>query len=88
VRIVAPVTAISAQQKGVGLNLSEEIARVSSNHGQKQGSEQWDERHGASFNVVGRHVLNVWRIMRSEQSLDQYTYENVMFHLMHKRCVS
>ncbi|KAF8760940.1 DNA polymerase [Rhizoctonia solani] len=68
-----------------GLSLSEEIGRVSSDHGHKPGSEQWDERHGANFNVVGRHILNVWRIMRSEQSLDQYTYENVMFHLMHKR---
>ncbi|CEL57589.1 DNA polymerase zeta subunit [Rhizoctonia solani AG-1 IB] len=76
---------LNVRCQSIGLNLSEEIARVSSNHGQKQGSEQWDERHGASFNVVGRHVLNVWRIMRSEQSLDQYTYENVMFHLMHKR---
>ncbi|CAE6457952.1 unnamed protein product [Rhizoctonia solani] len=69
----------------IGLGLSEEIGRVSSDHGHKPGSEQWDERHGANFNVVGRHILNVWRIMRSEQSLDQYTYENVMFHLMHKR---
>ncbi|KAG8688934.1 DNA polymerase zeta [Ceratobasidium sp. 423] len=76
---------IDARCQSTGLILSEEIARVSSNHGHKPGSEQWDERHGASFRVVGRHVLNVWRIMRSEQSLDQYTYENVAFHLMHKR---
>ncbi|CAE6520675.1 unnamed protein product [Rhizoctonia solani] len=76
---------IDARCHSIGLVLSEEIARVSSNHGHKPGSEQWDERHGASFRVVGRHVLNVWRIMRSEQSLDQYTYENVVFHLIHKR---
>ncbi|CAE6429817.1 unnamed protein product [Rhizoctonia solani] len=76
---------LDARCQSTGLNLSEEIARVSSNHGHKPGLEQWGQRHGASFNVVGRHILNVWRIMRSEQSLDQYTYENVMFHLMHKR---
>ncbi|KEP54925.1 DNA polymerase type-B family catalytic domain protein [Rhizoctonia solani 123E] len=76
---------IDARCHSTGLVLSEEVARVSSNHGHKPGSEQWDDRHGASFRVVGRHVLNVWRIMRSEQSLDQYTYENVVFHLMHKR---
>ncbi|KAH7345127.1 hypothetical protein B0J17DRAFT_712735 [Rhizoctonia solani] len=76
---------IDARCHSMGLVLSEEVARVSSNHGHKPGSEQWDDRHGASFRVVGRHVLNVWRIMRSEQSLDQYTYENVTFHLMHKR---
>ncbi|CAE7105599.1 unnamed protein product, partial [Rhizoctonia solani] len=76
---------IDARCHSTGLVLSEEIARVASDHGHKLGSEQWDERHGASFHVVGRHVLNVWRVMRSEQSLDQYTYENVAFHLMHKR---
>ncbi|KAJ1311572.1 hypothetical protein OPQ81_010055 [Rhizoctonia solani] len=76
---------IDVRCQSIGLILSEEIARVSSNHGHKPGSEQWDEKHGASFRVVGRHVLNVWRIMRSEQSLDQYTYENVIFHLIHKR---
>ncbi|CUA77435.1 DNA polymerase zeta subunit [Rhizoctonia solani] len=76
---------IDVRCHSTGLVLSEEIARVSSNHGHKPGSEQWDYRHGASFHVVGRHVLNVWRIMRYEQSLDQYTYENVVFHLMHKR---
>lgn len=69
----------------LGLSMAEEIARVSANHGHKGGSERWDETHGASFHVVGRHVLNVWRIMRSEQSLDRYTYENVAFHVMHKR---
>lgn len=67
--------------------MAEEIARVSANHGHRGGSERWDETHGASFHVVGRHVLNVWRIMRSEQALDRYTYENVAFHVMHKRWV-
>ncbi|KAG9128322.1 DNA polymerase zeta [Ceratobasidium sp. 392] len=76
---------IEARSRSYGLDMSEEIARVSSNHGRKGGSERWDETHGASFHVIGRHVLNVWRIMRSEQALNQYTYENVVFHIMHKR---
>ncbi|KAG9104750.1 DNA polymerase zeta [Ceratobasidium sp. 370] len=76
---------IEARGRSYGLDISEEIARVSANHGRKARSERWDETHGASFHVVGRHVLNVWRIMRSEQALEQYTYENVAFHVMHKR---
>ncbi|KAG8744421.1 DNA polymerase zeta [Ceratobasidium sp. 414] len=76
---------IEARGRSYGLDISEEIARVSANHGRKAGSERWDETHGASFHVVGRHVLNVWRVMRSEQALQQYTYENVVFHVMHKR---
>ncbi|QRV90977.1 DNA polymerase family B [Ceratobasidium sp. AG-Ba] len=76
---------IDARGRNYGLEISEEMARVSNNHGRKAGSERWDETHGSSFHVVGRHVLNVWRIMRSEQALEQYTYENVVFHVMHKR---
>ncbi|KAG8686231.1 DNA polymerase zeta, partial [Ceratobasidium sp. 395] len=76
---------IEARGRSYGLEMSEEIARVSTNHGGYARSERWDETHGASFHVVGRHVLNVWRIMRSEQALERYTYENVAFHVMHKR---
>ncbi|KAG6376574.1 hypothetical protein JVT61DRAFT_1552 [Boletus reticuloceps] len=38
-----------------------------------------------TFKVTGRHVFNVWRIMRSEQTLGSYTFENVAFYLLRKR---
>ncbi|KAG8223007.1 hypothetical protein J437_LFUL000715, partial [Ladona fulva] len=37
------------------------------------------------INLPGRIVLNVWRIMRSEVALTSYTFENVMYHLLHER---
>nr|CAD7400920.1 unnamed protein product [Timema cristinae] len=35
--------------------------------------------------VAGRVVLNVWRLMRNEVSLTSYTFENVMYHVLHQR---
>jgi DNA polymerase zeta len=42
-------------------------------------------RHTSTFHVAGRHVLNLWRIMRSEQTLTSYTFENVAFHVLQRR---
>lgn len=49
------------------------------------GSDQWDIRTTSTFKVVGRHVLNLWRIMRAEQSLTSYTFENVTFQVLRRR---
>ncbi|KAJ4484682.1 hypothetical protein C8J55DRAFT_26384 [Lentinula edodes] len=35
--------------------------------------------------LAGRHVFNLWRIMRSEQTLNIYTFENVAFHVLGRR---
>lgn len=43
--------------------------------------------HTSTFKVSGRHILNIWRICRSEINLNQYSFENVVFHLLHQRSV-
>ncbi|PFH54484.1 hypothetical protein AMATHDRAFT_134471 [Amanita thiersii Skay4041] len=48
-------------------------------------SDQWGARNTSTVKVAGRHVLNAWRIIRSEQSLSSYTLENAAFHILHKR---
>ena len=35
--------------------------------------------------IGGRIVLNLWRIFRSEISLNIYTFENCCFHILHER---
>ncbi|KAI1349938.1 DNA polymerase family B [Xylaria sp. FL0043] len=35
--------------------------------------------------VTGRHMINIWRSMRGELNLLQYTMENVVWHLLHRR---
>uniref|UniRef100_A0A673FY24 DNA polymerase zeta catalytic subunit n=1 Tax=Sinocyclocheilus rhinocerous TaxID=307959 RepID=A0A673FY24_9TELE len=37
------------------------------------------------IHIVGRIVLNMWRIMKTEAALNNYTFENVAFHLLHQR---
>lgn len=32
---------------------------------------------GAGFDVTGRHVINLWRVVRQEVKLNSYTFENV-----------
>lgn len=48
-------------------------------------SDRWGETHATSVKISGRHVLNLWRIMRSEMNLLQYTLENVCFHQLRLR---
>ncbi|KAF9453810.1 DNA/RNA polymerase [Macrolepiota fuliginosa MF-IS2] len=49
------------------------------------GDDRWGSQTGSSLKVAGRHVLNAWRIMRSEKALTSYTLSNVAFHMLHQR---
>ncbi len=49
------------------------------------GVDQWGVRTTSTFKLVGRHVLNFWRIMRSELSLTSYSFENVVFNVLRRR---
>jgi len=75
---------VANADKVAGLDIEELIsrapARASSNN-----SDQWSLRHTSTFRVAGRHVLNTWRIMRTELELSMYTLENTVFHLLRRR---
>ncbi|XP_074033298.1 DNA polymerase zeta catalytic subunit isoform X2 [Leptinotarsa decemlineata] len=44
-----------------------------------------DEEAPNELKITGRIVLDVWRLMRHEISLQSYTFESIMFHILHKR---
>lgn len=69
-----------------GLEVAELISRAPTTL-TRSGADQWGVRTTTTFKVTGRHVFNVWRIMRSEQTLSSYSFENVAFHLLRKRRV-
>lgn len=46
--------------------------------------DRWGYTHTSALRIDGRHMLNVWRVLKSELSLTSYTLENVCFHLLHK----
>ncbi|EIN13737.1 hypothetical protein PUNSTDRAFT_117429 [Punctularia strigosozonata HHB-11173 SS5] len=68
-----------------GLDIGEQISRAPPGTRNPGGNLQWSIRTTASFEVVGRHVFNIWRLMRSEQTLLNYSFENLVFTVLHKR---
>ncbi|KAK4198463.1 putative DNA polymerase zeta catalytic subunit [Triangularia verruculosa] len=48
-------------------------------------ADRWGFNTTSMIHVTGRHVINVWRAMRGELNLLQYTMENVVWHLLHRR---
>ncbi|RFU81890.1 zeta catalytic subunit of dna polymerase [Trichoderma arundinaceum] len=48
-------------------------------------SDQWGFNTTSTIRVTGRHMINIWRAMRGEVNLLQYTMENVTWHLLHRR---
>ncbi|XP_063402916.1 DNA polymerase zeta catalytic subunit-like [Mytilus trossulus] len=72
----------------VGIDLCSQISRIPEEKRGSHFSAEKDE-YGADsmseIHIVGRIVLNLWRVMRHEVTLNIYTFENVMFHVLHQR---
>lgn len=68
-------------------NLCDEFSRMKAqSHGRfGKDNDKWGFNHTSTIRVTGRHMVNIWRAMRSELNLLQYTMENVVFHLLHRR---
>lgn len=68
-------------------DLCDEISRMKSQSHGRFGKEadRWGFTHTSTIRVTGRHMINIWRAMRGELNLLQYTMENVVFHLLRKR---
>lgn len=68
-------------------NLCDEFSRMrSQSHGRfGKENDRWGFNTTSTIRVTGRHMLNIWRAMRGELNLLQYTMENVTWHLLHRR---
>lgn len=68
-------------------NLCDELSRMRSHSHGRFGKEddRWGFNHTSTIRVTGRHMINIWRAMRGELNLLQYTMENVVFQLCHRR---
>ncbi|KAI0825134.1 hypothetical protein BC628DRAFT_1321043 [Trametes gibbosa] len=75
---------LAARGRTYGLDVGEQISRAPARH-MGGGADQWGLKTTSTFKVVGRHVLNVWRIMRSEHNFSIYTFENVVFQILRRR---
>jgi DNA polymerase zeta len=71
-----------------GYDFPELLSRAPGKRQNSAAVDNWGVTHTSTFRVTGRYVLNVWRVMRSEHSLEIYSFENTVFHVLRKRCVS
>ncbi|KAK4248739.1 hypothetical protein C7999DRAFT_30854 [Corynascus novoguineensis] len=68
-------------------DLCNEFSRMKSESFGKSGkdADRWGFRTTSMLHVTGRHIINIWRAMRGELNLLQYSMENVVWHLLHWR---
>lgn len=64
-------------------NILSRLSRTKMKGNGKYG-DKWGYTHTSVIKINGRHMLNLWRILRSEASLTSYSLENVCFHLLHR----
>lgn len=78
---------IERAKKKYDFDLCDELSRVKSQAHGRFGKEadKWGFNQTSSIRITGRHMINIWRAMRSEMNLLQYTMENVVFYLLHRR---
>lgn len=70
--------------EALNINIATGLSRVNDERYSKSTSE-YDLDFNTELQVPGRIVLNLWRIIRKEVTLNMYSYENVHFHVLHER---
>uniref|UniRef100_A0A8D9BNJ6 DNA polymerase n=1 Tax=Cacopsylla melanoneura TaxID=428564 RepID=A0A8D9BNJ6_9HEMI len=64
------------------LNLNTALSRIV--EVEKRNSSR-DEVKSVQLQVPGRIIINLWRLLRHEVTLQSYTFENIMYHVLHER---
>ncbi|EJS41398.1 rev3p [Saccharomyces arboricola H-6] len=71
-------------QKVHQFDIIKELARVKYPSKSKT-SDTWGYAHSSGISVTGRHIINIWRALRSDVNLTQYTVESLAYNLLHRR---
>ncbi|KAF9185070.1 DNA polymerase zeta [Haplosporangium sp. Z 11] len=50
-----------------------------------EASDTYNAKHHAGLKFAGRHLFNVWRLIRKEVALTNYGFCNVVFHVLQQR---
>ncbi|KAJ1826633.1 DNA polymerase zeta [Coemansia sp. RSA 2599] len=80
-----------AYNKPLDVHLGRVIAKpqfqhLSSDNRWAQSGAEWGRRKSSEFRITGRHLINIWRLMRSEFSLTSYTFQSIVWHVLNERC--
>lgn len=65
-------------------DLNQEFSRINFGWERKR-KDGYGYRHSTDITILGRYVINIWRAMRSEMSINQYTFENIVYHSLKLR---
>lgn len=66
---------------------SQKVAKFKQNDDENaQHEELFGFEYDSEYKLHGRILLDVWRLLRGEIALTSYSYENIMYHVMHRRC--
>ncbi|KAK9324185.1 hypothetical protein V1517DRAFT_318484 [Lipomyces orientalis] len=66
-------------------DLQDEFSRVKTVKTSSGNFDRWGFTQVSSIRVTGRHVFNIWRLLRNSVSLLQYTVQNCAFQILKKR---
>lgn len=66
----------------LSLNLNQELSRITE---VEKRNPNKDEVQSTTLQIPGRIVINLWRLLRHEVNLQSYTFENIMYHVLHER---
>lgn len=69
----------------IGIHLVDALSRIDTPPSDFIRKDEWGYKKASTYKICGRHMLNVWRLMRSELTLMSYTFENVAYNLLHNR---
>jgi len=92
---MASVGYLADRAAEIGIDLNQRISRMrdpqrsrrtlNENTDGKNVAVEYLNRKQSIQSIVGRHILNVWRLARSEVKLPCYTFENVVAEVLRKR---
>lgn len=66
---------------------SQKVAKIKQNDDENPQHEEFmGFEYDSEYKLHGRILLDVWRLLRGEIALTSYSFENIMYHVMHRRC--
>ncbi|KAF8940450.1 DNA polymerase zeta [Dissophora ornata] len=74
-----------------GLDMSKLLSRVQPqkapvlSKSAMESRDSYNSKHHSGLKFIGRHLFNVWRLIRGEVALSNYGFCNVVFHVLQQR---
>ena len=82
--VIQAKTALPGVKQAIALETKLSRAPDEPKH-EKHRNDSWGAERGSDIWLVGRIVLNVWRILRSEVKHGRYDFEDMALHLLDER---